>query len=65
MKDLRPAVVSLAAGAAPGALGVQVLHAQAKPPAYVVGEIAVTDVDRYFKEYVTPAVKAIADGGGK
>jgi uncharacterized protein (DUF1330 family) len=46
-------------------LGVHALHAQAKPPAYVVGEIAVADQERYFKEYVPTAAKAIVDGGGK
>ena len=64
MRDLRIAVVSLGAGVALGALGVQVLHAQARPPAYVVGEIDVADPDRYFKEYVPPAAKAVVDGGG-
>lgn len=65
MKTLHTALVSLLAGTALGALGVQALHAQAKPPAYVVGEIDVTDQERYFKEYVPPAVKAVVDGGGK
>lgn len=65
MKDFRIAVVSLVAGAALGALGIHALHAQARPPAYVVGEIDVADQERYFKEYVPPAVKAIVDGGGK
>ncbi len=65
MKDIRIAVVSLVAGASLGALGVQALHAQAKPPAYVVGEIDVADPAAYFKEYVPSAVKAVVDGGGK
>jgi uncharacterized protein (DUF1330 family) len=65
MKDIRTAVVSLVVGAVLGALGVHALHAQAKPPAYVVGEIDVADQEHYFKEYVPPAVKAVVDGGGK
>jgi len=40
-------------------------HAQAKPPAYVVAEIDVTNVEPYDKEYVPPAAKAITDAGGK
>jgi len=44
---------------------VQALHAQAKPPAYVVAEIDVTNAESYDKEYVPPAAKAIADAGGK
>jgi len=65
MKDIRNIIVSLVAGAVLGGLGVQALHAQVKPPAYVVGEIDVAEPTAYFKEYVPPAVKAIVDGGGK
>src|SRR3954467_1276006 len=65
MKDIRIAAVSLVAGAALGGLGVHALHAQARPPAYVVGEIEVADPASYFKEYVPSAVKAVVDGGGK
>jgi uncharacterized protein (DUF1330 family) len=65
MKTLQAVAISLLAGAALGALVVHGLHAQTKPPAYVVGEIEVTDQERYFKEYVPAAMKAIADGGGK
>ena len=64
MKDIR-IILALFGGVALGAVGVHALHAQAKPPAYVVGEIDVADPDHYFKEYVPPAVKAIVDGGGK
>jgi uncharacterized protein (DUF1330 family) len=48
-----------------GAAAVQSLHAQAKPVAYVVSEITVTNQDAYDKEYVPPVVKSIQDGGGK
>ena len=48
-----------------GAAAVQALHAQAKPPAYVVAEIDVTNAAPYDKEYVPPAAKAITDAGGK
>jgi uncharacterized protein (DUF1330 family) len=52
-------------GVALGAAAVHALHAQGKPPAYVVAEIDVTDLGPYDKEYVPPAAKAITDGGGK
>jgi uncharacterized protein (DUF1330 family) len=43
----------------------QILHAQAKPPAYVISEIELTNPDAYAKEYVPLANKALADVGQK
>ena len=54
-----------AAGAGLGAAAVQGLHAQAKPPAYVISEIDVTDKEAYAKEYVPLAVKALKESGQK
>jgi uncharacterized protein (DUF1330 family) len=65
MKTRYTAALSVLAGLAVGAAAVQALHAQAKPPAYVVAEIEVTNLTPYDKEYVPAAMKAIADGGGK
>jgi uncharacterized protein (DUF1330 family) len=48
-----------------GALTVQVLHAQSKPPAYEILEANVTNQDAYIKEFAPLAVKAIEAGGGK
>jgi uncharacterized protein (DUF1330 family) len=60
-------VIALAvvAGFGAGAAAVQVLHAQAKPPAYVVVEIDVTNNDAFLKEYAPIAGNAIGAGGGK
>lgn len=58
-------LVAALAGVVVGAAGVQVLHAQAKPPAYVVGEIDIANPEAFEKEYVPNAAKAIRDGGGK
>ena len=65
MKTHFTVALSILAGVAVGAAAVQALHAQAKPPAYVVAEIDVTNAEPYDKEYVPPAAKAIADAGGK
>jgi uncharacterized protein (DUF1330 family) len=65
MKTRYTVALSVVAGVAVGAAAVQALHAQVTPPAYVVAEIDVTNVDPYDKEYVPPAAKAIADGGGR
>jgi len=41
------------------------LHAHAKPPAYVISQIEVTNADAYAKEYVPLANKALAESGQK
>jgi uncharacterized protein (DUF1330 family) len=51
--------MAMLAGIGVGAVAVQVLHAQAKPPAYVVAEIDVIDQEGYAKEYQPAAIKAI------
>lgn len=63
MKTYFTVGLSLLAGGALGAGAIQALHAQAKPPAYVVAEIDVTNQDAYVKEYVPLAVKALGEGG--
>ena len=65
MKTKYTVALAMAASFALGALAVQGLHAQAKPPGYVVVEVAVTDKDGYAKEFIPPAAKAIEEGGGK
>ena len=65
MKTHSMMALSLLGGVALGAAAVQGLHAQARPPAYVVAEIDVTNPGPYEKEYVPGAAKAITDGGGK
>jgi uncharacterized protein (DUF1330 family) len=65
MKTRYTVALSIFAGVAVGAAAVQALHAQAKPPAYVIAEIDVANVEPFDKEYVPPAAKAVVDGGGK
>ena len=65
MKTLTTVALSICAGVAVGAAAVEALHAQAKPPAYVIAELDVTNVEAFDKEYVPPAAKAVVDGGGK
>jgi uncharacterized protein (DUF1330 family) len=65
MKTRYTVALSIWAGVALGAAAVQALHAQGKPPAYVVAEIDVTNAEPYEREYVPNAAKAITDGGGK
>jgi uncharacterized protein (DUF1330 family) len=57
--------VAVTAGVAIGALAVQGLHAQAKPPVYFVAEIDVTNPDAYAKEYAPKAQAIIKAAGGR
>jgi uncharacterized protein (DUF1330 family) len=57
--------VAVTAGVAIGALAVQSLHAQAKPPVYFVAEIDVTNPDAYAKEYAPKAQAIIKAAGGR
>ena len=48
-----------------GAGTVGVIHAQAKPPVFVVAEIDVTNTDAYLKEYAPKAQALIQKHGGR
>jgi uncharacterized protein (DUF1330 family) len=57
--------LSMLSGFALGVGAIQVLHAQAKPPTYLVTEIDVTNQDAYMKEYAPRATAAIKEAGGR
>src|ERR1700733_1167285 len=57
--------LAMGVGALLGAAVVQGLHAQSKPPAYVIADINVTNQDGYAKEFIPPVTKSILDSGGK
>jgi len=65
MKTNCKLAIAVLGGAAVGALAMQGLHAQAKPTAYVIVEVEVTNQDSYVKEYVPIAQKLLLDGGAK
>lgn len=48
-----------------GASAVQVLHAQARQPVYLIGEIDVTNPEGYAKEYLPKAREIIKAHGGQ
>jgi uncharacterized protein (DUF1330 family) len=56
--------VAVVAGAALGAAATQALHAQAKPPAFTVSEIDVTNQEGFVKEFAPLAVKALGQAAG-
>jgi uncharacterized protein (DUF1330 family) len=65
MKTKYVFALAMIASFALGAIAVQGLHAQAKPPAFNIAEITVTNEDGYIKEYVPPVTKSIQESGGK
>jgi len=48
-----------------GAVAVQAIHAQAKPPVYYIAEIDIKNMDAYTKEYVPRAQAGIKAAGGR
>jgi len=65
MRSNYKVAVAVTAGVAIGALAVQGLHAQSKPPVYFVAEIDVTNPDAYAKEYAPKAQAIIKAAGGR
>ncbi|WP_426434331.1 DUF1330 domain-containing protein [Bradyrhizobium genosp. P] len=65
MKTYYSMTLAMLAGFGLGAVAVQGLHAQAKPPVYQVVEIEPTNLESYVKDYAPKAQAAIKAAGGK
>jgi uncharacterized protein (DUF1330 family) len=65
MKTRFGMALSMIVGAALGGAAIQALHAQAKPPVYMIAINEISDQERYAKEYVSPAQKSVKDHGGE
>jgi uncharacterized protein (DUF1330 family) len=65
MKTVSTITLAVTCGLLAGGSAVQILHAQSKPPAIVVTEIAVKDEQGYAQNFLKAAQKDIADHGGK
>ena len=63
MKTLYAVALALLAGCGLGAVAVQGLHAEAKPPAYYISEVR--DIDPYLKEYLPKVKASVKAFGGK
>ena len=57
--------LSMIVGAILGGAAIQALHAQAKPPVYMIAINEITDQEGYAKEYVPPAQQSVKDHGGE
>ena len=64
MKTRYTVALSVLAGAVLGAGVIQGLHAQAKPPAFVVAEIDISNREAFVKDFVPLGTKALATGSG-
>ena len=65
MKTRYSVGMALLAGIAIGAVAVEGLRAQAKPPVYFIAEIQTSNIDAYLKDYAPLAQKTIKDAGGR
>jgi uncharacterized protein (DUF1330 family) len=65
MKSILKTAAAVACGLVVGGGAIQMLHAQSKPPAFVVAEIVVRDLEGYEMNFLKPAQKTIAEHGGK
>src|SRR5262249_3607861 len=64
MKTRYTVAISVLAGVILGAAAIQGLHAQAKPPAYLISDVTVTDENGY-KEYIEKFPATLVPFGGK
>jgi uncharacterized protein (DUF1330 family) len=65
MRTTFAVIAALLAGVVLGAAATHELHAQSKPPVYVVTEIAVRNIPGYVNEYAPRAQESIKKAGGK
>jgi uncharacterized protein (DUF1330 family) len=65
MKRYFGVALGMLAGTVIGAAAVSGLHAQAKPPVYLITEIDVKDPDAYGKEFAPKAQATIKAAGGR
>jgi uncharacterized protein (DUF1330 family) len=64
MKIRYAVALSALAGAVVGAAAIHTLHAEAKPPVYMIALNEVTNQEGYTKEYLPLAQKTLKDHGG-
>ncbi len=64
LKARYPVAIAFLAGVTLATAAIHALHAETKPPAYVVTEADVMD-DALYRAYVPRAIKALVDAGGK
>jgi uncharacterized protein (DUF1330 family) len=64
MQTKHAVALSILVGVAIGGAAVETVHAQAKPPVYMIAINEVSNQEGYSKEYLPPAQKSIKEHGG-
>ena len=64
MKLTMRLAVTAVASAAIGALAVEAIHAQAKPPGYFIAEVEVSDAESFSRDYSAKVPATVAPFGG-
>ena len=65
MKTQYTVAFAIVPGFGLGAVAIESLHAQAKPPVYYIAEVDVTNQEGYVKEYVPKVQATIKASGGR
>ena len=65
MRTRNTIALAIIAGFVLGAATMGVIHAQAKPPVFVVAEIDITNMDAYVKEFLPKAGPLVQKYGGR
>ena len=63
MKVHHTVMLSMLAGATVGGVAIQALHAQARPPIYMVAINEIIDQEGYLKQYLPTALKTLKEHG--
>jgi uncharacterized protein (DUF1330 family) len=65
MKNQYSIALAMLTGIGVGAVAVQGLHAQAKPPVYYIAQNDVSDADAYVKEFASKVPATVKAHGGR
>jgi uncharacterized protein (DUF1330 family) len=65
MRTRYAVALSMLAGIVIGGTAIQTLHAQAKPPVYLIAQNEVTNPEAYLKEFSIPTLASVKAAGGR
>ena len=65
MRSRYAVALSILVGTVIGGAAVQTLHAQMKPPVYLIAQNEVTNPEAYLKEFSIPTLASVKAAGGR